>query len=137
MARYRPWKGGDTVAAVLAYLIGDEVDATAGSLRLAPHLPHGWPALEARGLRLGDETFDVQLEGFAEGQRLRLTRGGSADGGAPTGCWDVEVVLHGTDLFAAAWVGGAGVAVEPTRALHLVGLEVGPEGLEVVAAYAE
>lgn len=61
-ARYRPWEGGINGEAVVQYLLGQEPDAANKRLRLTPHLPNGWGWLEAKGIRVGNTTFDLRME---------------------------------------------------------------------------
>jgi len=61
-ARYRPWEGGILGDALMLYLTGLEPDATEGSVRLAPHLPNGWPTMTWRRLRVGEVRFDLRVE---------------------------------------------------------------------------
>ena len=88
-ARYRPWEGGDVVAALLDHLLGARPNAAAGTLALAPHLPAGWPSFTAHDLRVGDTRLDVTVEGWAEGERVRV------DG---AGALAVTVTLHGAQI---------------------------------------
>lgn len=118
-ARYRPWEGGDVVASMLDYLLGAEPDAAAGTLSLAPHLPPGWPAFAARGLRVGDATLDVEVEGYAEGLVVRVA-------GAET--LAVTVELHGERPFSEVWADG--VPVDASGDVVRV-----PARAEVVGAY--
>ncbi|MDP2308900.1 MAG: hypothetical protein Q8P18_22955 [Pseudomonadota bacterium] len=103
-ARYRPWEGGDVVAALLDYLFGLDPDAAGAALTLAPHLPPGWPASAAEGLRMGDTRFDLRLAGYAEGQVLTLARD-------PGATWATRIVLHGDRAFARLWIAGDPVDV--------------------------
>jgi hypothetical protein len=129
-ARYRPWEGGDVVAAMLGYLLGATPDATADTLVIAPHLPDGWPMVKAAGLRMGSDRYDVTVEGFAQGQIVTVART------AGTGSWRMTVSLHGTGAFGGIWVNsdwssasGANTSA-PART-------VSPGGtLTVVGAYA-
>ncbi|HOX44240.1 MAG TPA: hypothetical protein PK668_11610 [Myxococcota bacterium] len=70
-ARFRPWEGGITGEALLAFLAGPGLDADAGRVRLAPRLPSGWPGMAWRNLRLGQTRFDLEVE--EQGGR-RVTR---------------------------------------------------------------
>ncbi|MCK6531200.1 hypothetical protein L6R50_27765 [Myxococcota bacterium] len=143
-ARYRPWEGGVVVASMLRWFLGDEPDAASRVVALSPHLPRGWPSLEARGLRAGDLSYDLRLEQFAEGLVATVTPlpGAEADGG-----WTLDLVLtspSGT-AFAGAWLDGVGAeaaAVDPGTGatpptLRLEGLALGSRPLQVVAPYAE
>jgi hypothetical protein len=104
-ARYRPWEGGDVVAAMLDYLHGIDPDAAGGSLALAPHLPPGWPSSAATDLRLGDTRYDLRIDGFTEGQVVTLDR----DAGDT---WATELTLHGERPFVRLWVDGEPVDVD-------------------------
>jgi hypothetical protein len=99
-ARYRPWEGGDTVAALLAYLVGEELDALSMEVRLAPHLPNGWPEFAARGLRVGEDRYDLEVSGWEEGRDVRVTREGGS------GEWTLSVTLTGDRPFRRVWVDG-------------------------------
>ncbi len=77
-AKFRPWEGGIVLDAVLDYLVGWEPDTPSGTLRVRPHLPNGWPSHALRGLRAGDDRFDVVV--------TRTTAGG----------YTVEVTSHAT-----------------------------------------
>ncbi len=77
-ARYRPWEGGIVADAVLQYLIGEEWDAAAGRVAVTPHMPNGWGTLEARGLRCGTRTYDVEVRDF-RGRRLERVTNRSAE----------------------------------------------------------
>lgn len=89
VARYRPWEGGDALAGMLRALIGQGGDARDGRLILRPRLPNGWPFLVARGLRFGGVPLTVELEGYDEGQVIRLER---ESGHGRT--WDVSLSLQ-------------------------------------------
>ncbi|MCB9766003.1 MAG: hypothetical protein H6739_39880 [Alphaproteobacteria bacterium] len=132
-ARYRPWEGGVTVAGVLRYLLGDTPDARSGALSLYPHLPPGWPALGAEGLRMGEERYDLALEGFAEGQVLRISR---PDSPADAEDWVLRVRLGDRGQVSCLWVDGA-VTIAPRGAVAEVSGVVLPPGgqVEVVAEY--
>ena len=132
-ARYRPWEGGIVAAAMLQWLVGDHPDAPAKHLRVAPHLPTGWPSLEARGLRLGEHRYDLRLEGYAEGRILTLTRG---EGGDP---WTLHLELPGQRDIAAVWVDGVPLELaRPARVVHLRELQLDPGStLQVVVAYGD
>ncbi len=119
-ARYRPWEGGDVVAALLDYLLGARPGAAAGTLALAPHLPPGWPSLAARGLRVGEATLDLTVEGYAEGLVARI------EGAASLA---VTVELHGERPFAEVWADG--LLTGASGAVVRV-----PVRSEVVAVYA-
>ncbi|MDP2313049.1 MAG: hypothetical protein Q8P41_09110 [Pseudomonadota bacterium] len=120
-ARYRPWEGGDVVAALLDYLYGLEPDAAGAALTLAPHLPPGWPTSAAEGLRMGNTYFDLRLSGYAEGQVLSLARD-------PGATWRTRIVLHGDHPFARLWIAGEPVAVSGA----VVSTEVAWAGGELV-----
>jgi hypothetical protein len=60
-AKYRPWEGGIVLDAVMQFLFGFEPDANVGRIDLRPHLPNGWPAMTATGLRAKDDRFDVTV----------------------------------------------------------------------------
>ncbi len=127
-ARYRPWEGGDVVAALLDYLYGIDPDATDGALALAPHLPPGWPSSAAEGLRLGDARYDLRIDGYTEGQVVTLAR----DAGDR---WATQVTLHGERPFGRVWIDGEPVDVDDevvTASFDWVGGEV-----VVVGEYAE
>lgn len=89
-AKFRPWEGGINVHAVLAYLAGFEPEASAHSLSLRPHLPAGWPSLALRGLRSGDDRFDLEVERVADGYDITLTSLASVDHEV-TLRWDAEL----------------------------------------------
>jgi len=61
-ARFRPWEGGITGHALLVHLAGLEAWADEGRVALAPRLPNGWPAMAWRGLRVGGQRFDLEVE---------------------------------------------------------------------------
>ena len=96
-ARYRPWEGGDVVAAVFDHLVGLDPVVPRGRVALAPHLPPGWPSFRATGLRVGAVRLDLVLEGYAEGLVVRLTRD------VPTP-WVLALSLH--TPAARVWVDG-------------------------------
>lgn len=143
-ARYRPWEGGVAVASMLRWLLGDEPDAASRTLALAPHLPKGWPSLEARGLRAGDLSYDLRLEQYAEGLVATVTPDSTT---AASGDWTLDLVLTspGGAAFAGAWLGGeaAGEAeLDPGSDLRpptltLAGRVLGSEPFVVVAPYAD
>lgn len=89
VARYRPWEGGDALAGMLRALIGQGGDARQGRLVLAPRLPNGWPLLAARGLRFAGVRVDLEVEGYDEGQVVRVEREG---GHGPA--WDLGLSLQ-------------------------------------------
>ncbi len=85
-ARYRPWEGGIALRALLDWLIGLEprslgADGTI-ALRVAPHLPAGWPGEALRGARVGDAELDVAVSELVEADQrtrtLTVTRTGGA-----------------------------------------------------------
>lgn len=84
-ARFRPWEGGVVGAALVHYLVGAEPDAEAGTLRVDPHLPNRWPEAAWRGLRMGDDRYDLVVTRAGDGLRVRLCREGGA------GDWEVTV----------------------------------------------
>lgn len=59
-ARFRPWEGGIVLHALLDYVVGVQPRLD-GSLVLRPHLPNGWPAFTARGVRVHDALLDVAV----------------------------------------------------------------------------
>ena len=61
-ARFRPWEGGILGDAAYAYLLGMQVNAPEGSLKLAPNLPNGWSWMEAKGIRVGESFTDVSIQ---------------------------------------------------------------------------
>lgn len=127
-ARYRPWEGGVVVAGMLDWLIGARPEAASVRLRLAPHLPAGWEALEMEGLRVGADRYDLRLEGYAEGLVLTLSR---EDSGEP---WTLSLELGGR--FSEIWVEDEPAEVVPGDAARLDGLRLGPgERLRVVAVF--
>jgi hypothetical protein len=132
LSRYRPWEGGDVAAAVLAYLVGAEVDVRADSLRLAPHLPHGWPSLDAGNLRLGEERYALRVEAYDEGMVVRVQRSGPGDG-----AWDLAVELAGAREIAEVWSDGEALDAEPGRVVRIQGLEMGAADVELIAVYGE
>ncbi|MBI4577673.1 MAG: hypothetical protein HY722_15530 [Planctomycetes bacterium] len=77
-ARYRPWEGGLNVHGLLVYLLGMEADASAGRVRLAPHLPNGWGRMEARRLRLGTATYDLVVADDGAERACEVTNTGAA-----------------------------------------------------------
>lgn len=99
-ARYRPWEGGDTVAALLDYLLG--VTPTADGVALAPHVPPGWPGFAVRGLRVRDVVFDVEVTAYEEGVGVVVTGG---EGGT------LVVTLHGDAALHEVQVDGEPVDV--------------------------
>ncbi|MBW2253499.1 MAG: hypothetical protein JRI25_02740 [Deltaproteobacteria bacterium] len=130
-ARYRPWEGGDVVAALLAYLVGEEVDALTGSIRLAPHLPNGWPWLAARGLRVGEDRYDLEVSAWEEGREVRVTREGGS------GEWTLSVTLTGDRSFRQVWVDGERWSGEEGENPVVEDLVLGPGNtVVVVGAYA-
>lgn len=116
-ARYRPWEGGDVVAAMLDYLVGFDP----AGLTLAPHLPPGWPAFSVSGLRVGTDSLDVTVTGYAEGVVVRVS-------GAPAG---LRVTLHGERAFTQVSVDGTVV----DGAGDVVTVPVGAGDTEVIGAY--
>jgi len=78
-AKFRPWEGGINVHAVLGYLVGFEPDAAARSFEIRPHLPAEWPSMAFRGLRSGDDRFDLEVERLADGYELRILSRASVD----------------------------------------------------------
>lgn len=96
-ARYRPWEGGNSVSALLDYLIGAQPKATSRTLLLAPHLPPDWPSFGAKGIRVGEFSVDMQIVGFAEGLVVQLSG---------TAGLAVSVELHGQQDFTAVWADG-------------------------------
>ena len=52
------WAAG-AVFALLQAMLGLELDAPAGAIRIAPTLPNWLPDVTLRGLRLGDDIFDI------------------------------------------------------------------------------
>jgi hypothetical protein len=62
-AKFRPWEGGIVADAVFRYLTGFRPDAAARTISLRPHLPKGWAHFEARGLRVGEDRFDMRVSG--------------------------------------------------------------------------
>ncbi len=74
VARYRPWEGGDALAGMLRALIGQEGDAREGRLVLAPRLLNRWPSLSAEGLTFAGVRVDLEIEGYDEGQIVRVSR---------------------------------------------------------------
>jgi len=130
-ARYRSWEGGDVAAGMLFYLLGYRPDAEARRLSIAPHLPKGAPFVEARGLRMGDERFDLVARQFEEGLVVELVRGGGDD--TPL---RVDVTLHGARPIGAAWADERGVRITPGAVVRLQDLEVAKgQTLRVIAAY--
>ncbi len=89
VARYRPWEGGDALAGMLRALIGQGGDALQARLVLAPRLMNGWPSLSAAGLRFAGVRVELELEGYDEGQLLRVSR---ETGHGRT--WDLSVSLR-------------------------------------------
>jgi hypothetical protein len=129
LSRFRPWEGGDVAAAVLAFLIGAEPDARTLQLRLAPHLPHGWPSMRAGNLRMGDERYDLEVEQFDEGMVVRVAR---VETGEP---WTLSVTLAGSAPLGEIWVNGEPVDAEVGEVVTVEDLELGDEALEVIAVY--
>jgi len=76
------------------------VDAPSGAVHLAPHLPNGWPSLAARGLRVGDDRYDLEVSAWEEGREVRVTREGG------TGTWTLAVTLTGDRPYRRVWVDG-------------------------------
>lgn len=72
-SKYRPWEGGINVAAVLDYLFGAHPDAVEGRLTLRPHLPEGWPEMQATGVRMGDDRFDITVARNDDGVSVTVT----------------------------------------------------------------
>ncbi len=132
LSRYRPWEGGDVAAAVLAYLVGAEVDALSGSLRLAPHLPHQWPTLGATNLRLGDERYALQVDGYEEGMVARV---GRTDAGGEA--WELSAELSGARGIEAVWADGEPLDIVPGEVVTIEGMEMLGEGVELIAAYGQ
>jgi len=128
VSRYRPWEGGDVAAAVMAYLVGAEVDARAGELSLAPHLPNGWPTLAATDLRMGVERYSLQVEGYEEGIVVRVVR--HAEGGDP---WSVTVEVPGAREITQAWIDGT--SAEPAGSPVFSDLPLDGGELQIVAVY--
>lgn len=93
-AKFRPWEGGIVAEAVLRYLLGASPDATARTLALRPHLPAGWPRMAFRGVRAGDDRFDVEVvRGVAAGEvTVTVTRAGAGGAAkAAEGSWNVSL----------------------------------------------
>jgi len=78
-AKFRPWEGGINVNAMLGYLEGFTPDASAHSFALRPHLPDGWPSMAFRGLRAGDDRFDLEVERLTDGTEMRVTSHATVD----------------------------------------------------------
>jgi hypothetical protein len=77
-ARYRPWEGGISLDAMVFYLTGFEPDALNGAVKLAPRLPNLWPEMSWTGLRVGDQRFDLLVEGKGGKRKITVTpRSGS------------------------------------------------------------
>ncbi|MCB9478533.1 MAG: hypothetical protein H6683_02530 [Deltaproteobacteria bacterium] len=102
-SRYRPWEGGDNGAALMQYLVGEQLDVNAGKLVVSPHLPNNWPWLDAFDLPAGaNEKFDLRLD--REGNEYTLTLSTEDDVDLDVewrvgqdGDWDVDV-LEGDGL---------------------------------------
>lgn len=125
-ARYRPWEGGDAGAALLSYLLGVPLD---GSVQFAPHLPDGWPSLAAYGIRIGETTFDLSLQGFVEGQQLTLTQQ-TGEGTTAT------VTLHGAAPIVRVVVDGADWPMLPGEVVMVTGVPLSAgEPVTIVAVY--
>lgn len=67
-AKFRPWEGGIALDAVLKYLVGFSPDAEQSIIRLRPHLPNKWGYAKYTGLRMGDGTFDVEIQQITKGK---------------------------------------------------------------------
>ncbi|MBW2529091.1 MAG: hypothetical protein JRI23_33245 [Deltaproteobacteria bacterium] len=61
-----------SAAALLEYLLGFVPDAPTDSFELRPHLPTGWPKMAFRGLRVGEDRFDVEVERLERGHAVRV-----------------------------------------------------------------
>lgn len=58
-AKFRPWEGGINLHAALDWLSGFRPVALDRRIRFRPHLLERWPGFAARGLRAGDDRFDL------------------------------------------------------------------------------
>ena len=68
------WAAG-AVFALLQAMLGIELDAPAGLIRIDPLLPDWLPDVTLRGLRLGRETFDIAFRRDGEVTRHEVLRG--------------------------------------------------------------
>lgn len=112
-ARFRPWEGGLTVAALLDYLVGLEPGLAAGArdgVTLSPHLPAGWSGFALRDLRVRELRFDVEVAGFEEGVVVTL-RGLP---GVP-----VDLTLHGPKAIQRVDVEDEEVVITPGDVVRL------------------
>ena len=68
------WAAG-TAFALLQALLGLQPDAAAGVLRVDPWLPDWMPELTVRGLRMGDQIFDLRFVRHDGANRVEVLRG--------------------------------------------------------------
>jgi glycogen debranching enzyme len=71
------WAAG-AVFALLQAMLGIELDAPSGVIRIDPTLPDWLPDVTLRGLRLGGETFDIAFRRDGELTRHEVLRGEAA-----------------------------------------------------------
>ena len=110
-SRYRLWEGSLALDALLEYLVGYDVDVTAGWLALAPHLPHDPAWVEADNLRYGEDfRLSMRWAEEADGYVLTLRPEGDA---AAAGLAEVRLRLTvALESVAAVEVDGAPLALE-------------------------
>ncbi|HVY61069.1 MAG TPA: hypothetical protein VHF22_05415 [Planctomycetota bacterium] len=78
VARFRPWEGGLCVDAALQYLFGEDWDAPNAKVSVTPHVPNGWGAFAARGLKVNGQLYDVEVRDFGTRRLERVTNRSSA-----------------------------------------------------------
>jgi hypothetical protein len=137
-ARYRPWEGGINAEAVVFYLLGLQADARNLSLRLAPHLPNGWTWMEARGVRVGYNRFDLRIEHTAATPTKEVWRL-EFDNYFGACCLDatLTVPLPDVETYGKAWVDSTETPLETsatpwgTRTGTVLHISLGPSATTV------
>jgi len=78
---HQTWSAAMVISPLLRGLAGLEVNATAGSLRFAPHLPAGWKTMAIEGVRIPSGTLSLSLRRDKDSLTLDVVNEGSRSAG--------------------------------------------------------
>jgi hypothetical protein len=71
---HQAWSEAMALLPAVEGMLGLEVDAMRGFIRLHPHLPGAWNSLSARPIRVGADAFQIDIEREEEATRFRIER---------------------------------------------------------------
>jgi glycogen debranching enzyme len=79
-SHHQIWSEAMVINPIVRGMLGLEAADAGGTLRLSPALPATWDRVSARGVRVGDATYDVTFERSSERATVRVMRRSGAGG---------------------------------------------------------